>query len=104
MGASGGGLTSTSRKRYVERKNGRIAVPTRPAPPVTTTSFFATSIRVEGRGLPALAGSGMPAKAERGERCLLEHVCYILCVPRGQVPHRPGWGLQALTVRDARTG
>src|SRR2546426_5038921 len=77
------------------------------------------SIRVEGRGLPALAGSGMPARAQRGERCLLEHVCYILGLPRGQVPHRnqsvpgdcmvylssgPGWGLQALTVRDARTG
>src|SRR5437899_9978417 len=46
------------------------------------------SIRVEGRGLPALAGSGMPARARRGERCLLEHVCYILWLPRGQVPHR----------------
>jgi hypothetical protein len=31
----------------------------------------------------------MPARAERGERCFLEHVCYTLCVPRGHVPHRP---------------
>ena len=39
--ASGGGWTSTSRKRYAERSNGRSAVPIRPAPPVITTSFFA---------------------------------------------------------------
>src|SRR6266568_1292019 len=34
----------------------------------------------------------MPARAQHGKRCLLEHVSYMVYLSSG-----PGWGLQALT-------
>src|SRR5207253_10766174 len=69
-------------------------------------SVSAAAINVEGRGLPALAGSGMPATASLSEPVLqlVVNCCSssIEAVVRGSAAHRlvfaqgPGRGLQAL--------